>query len=162
MHAQVAALTSRPFSFAYHFAPDMLHEALRLYRERFVASDELPAPYAKLGVNVVCAPTDEQAQYLAGSGQLMFARMQRGDLQPVPSPETAAAHDWDDRERAMVAKRAATAVVGSPATVVAGLHALLADTGVQELMLSGVFHGAQAQADSLSLVAEAAGLPARS
>ncbi len=159
--AQVAALTSRPFSFAYHFAPDLLHEALRLYRERFEPSDQLPEPYAMLGVNVICAPTDEQARYLAGSGQLMFARMQRGDLAPVPSPETAAAHDWDDRERALVAKRAATAVIGSPATVVAGLQSLLEDTDVQELMVSGIFHGEQAQSDSLSLVADAAGLPGR-
>ena len=151
--AQVAALTSRPFSFAYHFAPQGLDEALHLYRSRFRPSEDLPEPYVMLGVNVVCAPTDDQAQYLAGSGRLMRRWLRQGRLQPVPTPETAAAELGNpdpDRET--------TSVVGSPETVVAGLRDLLDRTGVQELMLSGVLHDADAQQDSLELVATTAGL----
>ena len=151
--AQVAALTSRPFSFAYHFAPDLLFEALRLYRERFVPSEQLPEPYVMLGVNVVCAPTDDEAQHLAGSGRLMKRRIRRGDLRPVPTPETAAAElGTPDPDRPT------TNVVGSPETVRAALAELLERTGVQELMVSGVFHDPDHQRRSLELVAEATGL----
>jgi luciferase family oxidoreductase group 1 len=153
--AQVAALTSRPFSFAYHFAPDGLAEALRLYRERFVASDDLPAPYVMLGVDVVCAPTDDEAQHLAGSGRLMRRWLRRGDLRPVPTPETALAELGPPEPG-----RRSTSVVGSPDTVRRGLRDLLDRTGVQELMVSGVFHDAGAQARSLELVAETTGLAA--
>jgi luciferase family oxidoreductase group 1 len=151
--AQVAALTSRPFSFAYHFAPQGLEEALHLYRSRFVASDELPDPYVMLGVNVICAPTDDEAQYLAGSGRLMRRWLRTGDLRPVASPATA-------REALGPPDpgRPTTAMVGSPETVVAGLADLLERTGVQELMLSGVFFDGDDQTRSLELVAKAAGL----
>ncbi len=151
--AQVAALTSRPFSFAYHFAPQGLDEALHLYRSRFRPSDDLPEPYAMLGVNVVCAPTDDEAQHLAGSGRLMRRWLRQGRLQPVPTPETAAAELGPPDPH-----RRTTSVVGSPDTVVAGLVDLLGRTGVQELMVSGVFHDADAQVRSLELVATATGL----
>ena len=151
--AQVAALTSRPFSFAYHFAPQGLDEALHLYRSRFRPSEALPEPHVMLGVNVVCAPTDDEAQFLAGSGRLMRRWLRMGDLRPVPTPETARevlGPPDPDRET--------TGVVGSPETVVAGLADLLERTEVQELMISGVFHDAEAQARSLELLATAAGL----
>ena len=151
--AQVAALTSRPFSFAYHFAPDGLQEALGLYRERFVPSDDLPEPHVMLGVNVVCAPTDHEAQRLAGSGRLMRRRLRRGDLQRVPSPETALA-ELGPPDPA----QPGTSVVGSPDTVRRGLAELVERTGVQELMVSSVFHDGADHVTSLELVAGATGL----
>jgi luciferase family oxidoreductase group 1 len=44
--AQVAGALGLPFAFASHFAPDMLDEALHIYRSHFRASAALDAPYA--------------------------------------------------------------------------------------------------------------------
>src|ERR1041384_4586046 len=62
--AQLAARFGLPYAFASHFAPAALHDALRVYRETFKPSAQLPGPYAMAGVNVICADTDEEARYL--------------------------------------------------------------------------------------------------
>src|SRR5688572_5327643 len=64
--AQVAAGLGLPFSFASHFAPAMLHEAIATYRDRFTASEFLEKPYVMLGVNVVAAETDGEARFQIG------------------------------------------------------------------------------------------------
>ena len=44
--AQLAAQMGLPFAFASHFAPDMLLQALHLYRTQFKPSERLEKPYA--------------------------------------------------------------------------------------------------------------------
>ncbi len=60
--AQLAAALGLPYGFASHFAPQLLHEAVALYREQFEASEQLDAPYVIAGVNVLAADTDAEAQ----------------------------------------------------------------------------------------------------
>ena len=50
--AQLAAQFGLPYAFASHFAPQALHAALQVYRERFQPSPQLDASYAMAGVNV--------------------------------------------------------------------------------------------------------------
>ncbi|HAW22515.1 MAG TPA: LLM class flavin-dependent oxidoreductase, partial [Pseudomonas sp.] len=63
--AQLAAAKGLPYAFASHFAPRYMHEAIRLYRENFRPSEVLDKPYVMLGVPLMAADTDEQAEYLA-------------------------------------------------------------------------------------------------
>ena len=65
--AQLAAKLGLPYSFASHFAPRMLGQAIELYRENFEPSEYLDKPYVSMGVPVVVADTDEEAQFLATS-----------------------------------------------------------------------------------------------
>jgi luciferase family oxidoreductase group 1 len=59
--AQLAARLGLPYAFASHFAPDALHQAVRVYRETFTPSQQLAEPYVIAGVNVVAADTHEEA-----------------------------------------------------------------------------------------------------
>src|SRR5699024_9028666 len=59
--AKLAAALGLPYSFASHFAPDSLHEAVRTYREEFTPSAQLSEPHVVTGVNVVAADTAERA-----------------------------------------------------------------------------------------------------
>ena len=54
--AKLAASLGLPFAFASHFAPDLLQEALDLYRDEFRASASLARPYAMAAVAVFAAP----------------------------------------------------------------------------------------------------------
>ncbi len=65
--AQLAAYLGLPYAFASHFAPRMLHQALAIYRQTFKPSAALAKPYAIVGVPVIAAPTDAEAQFLASS-----------------------------------------------------------------------------------------------
>src|SRR5438552_776370 len=62
--AQLAAMLGLPFAFASHFAPDALMPALQTYRAEFQPSAQLDRPYAMVGVNVIAAETDAEAQRL--------------------------------------------------------------------------------------------------
>src|SRR5215217_441663 len=57
---QLAARLGLPFSFASHFAPDHLGQALVIYRGSFRASETLKEPYVMPCINVFAAETDEE------------------------------------------------------------------------------------------------------
>ena len=57
--AQLAAKLGLPYSFASHFAPRMLGQAIQLYRDNFEASEYLDRPYISMGVPTVVAHSDE-------------------------------------------------------------------------------------------------------
>ena len=59
--AQLAAQLGLPFAFASHFAPAHLDEAVAIYRSRFLPSDELAQPHVTAAMNVVVAPTEDEA-----------------------------------------------------------------------------------------------------
>ncbi len=84
--AQVAAALGLPFSFASHFAPQLLHEAIDVYRDRFTPSEHSQAPYVMLGVNIVAADTDAEARFLASSGRQSFASLRAGRPITLPPP----------------------------------------------------------------------------
>ncbi len=117
-----------PFAFAAHFAPEYLYAAARLYREQFRPSDVLKNPYLIVAVQVIAAETDAAARRLFTTPQQRFLRLIRNQpvelLPPVDSMEPL----WrDDLERAAVESRLGAAIVGSDATVKAGLEKLVGE-----------------------------------
>ena len=153
--AQVAALLGQRYAFANHFAPALLDQALAIYRGRFRPSADLDRPEVLVAATVICAPTDDEARHLASSGALAMVRLRRNDLRPLPSPEEATAHPWDELERAMRDQLTASWIVGDPARCAEGLTALQHRTGADELMLAGSVWDADAHRRGLALVVEA-------
>jgi luciferase family oxidoreductase group 1 len=153
--AQVAGALGLPFSFAHHFAPHNTDAALAIYRDTFRPSRELAAPYAMIGVPVICADTTERARWLSGSSALSFVRLRQGRPQQLATPEAAAEYVFTPAERELVRSWTAPLIVGDPATVREQLDALAARTGVDELMITTMVHGAADRLRSYELVAEA-------
>jgi len=60
--AQLAAEFGLPFAFASHFAPQALHQAIAIYRERFQPSKQLQQPYVMAALSVMAADSVEEAQ----------------------------------------------------------------------------------------------------
>ncbi|MEH0165770.1 LLM class flavin-dependent oxidoreductase [Paucibacter sp. JuS9] len=152
--AQLAAYLGLPFAFASHFAPDLLMQALDIYRSQYRPSARHPRPHAMMGLNVVVADSDEQAAYLFTSLQQRFLGMQRGQRGPLPRPVDSMDALWTAAEKAGVQRMLAEAVVGSPATVRAGLRATLARTQVDEFIVACGVHDAAARQRSYTLLAE--------
>ena len=61
--AQLAAQRGLPYAFASHFAPRLLHQAVDLYRSLFQPSAQLAKPYVVIGVPLVAAPSDDEAEF---------------------------------------------------------------------------------------------------
>ena len=133
--AQLAGTLGLPFAFAAHFAPEYLYAAARLYRERFRPSAALRRPYLMVAVPVIVAETDVAARRLFTTPQQRFLRLIRNQpvelLPPVDSMEKL----WNDFERAAVETRLSASVVGSQATVQAGLEKLVLQTQADELIV---------------------------
>jgi luciferase family oxidoreductase group 1 len=134
--AQLAGMLGLPFAFAAHFAPEHLYAAAQLYRNHFRPSEVLQKPYLMVAMQVISAETDASARRLFTTPQQRFLRLIRNQpvelLPPVDSMEGL----WqDDRERAAVESRLRAAIVGSNATVKAGLEKLVGETGADEVIV---------------------------
>ena len=151
--ARLAALLGLPFAFAYHFAPQLLDEALDAYRGGFRPSPSLDAPRVMVGVSVVCAESDDDARFLAGPSALQILLRSKGRGGPLSRPETAATHPYTAGERAFVAAALMSHVIGGPATVRAGLAGLARRTRADELILSTRVHSLEDRVASLRLTA---------
>ena len=135
--AQLAARLGMPFAFAAHFAPGYLYEAARMYRSQF-RPGVIAEPHLMVAVPVVAAETDEQAQFLFTGPLQRFLRLVRGQpvelMAPVKSMDEIE-RPWSALEREAVRERLAEAIVGSNATVRAGLEKLVERTGADEVIV---------------------------
>lgn len=154
--ARLAAMLGLPFAFAAHFAPDLLIEAARLYRVHFRPSEVLQQPWLMVGVQVIAAETDAEARRLFTTPQQRFLRLIRNQpvelLPPVDSMDTV----WNDWERVAVESKLRAAIVGSNATVQAGLEQLVAATGADEVIAVTDTWNHEARLESYRRVAEIA------
>ncbi|MHB8379057.1 MAG: LLM class flavin-dependent oxidoreductase [Acidimicrobiales bacterium] len=156
--AQLAGMLGLPFSFAFHFAPNLLDPALDIYRSTFRPSLLLDGPRAMVAVSVLCAPTSEEARWLAGSTALSILQRRTGQVGLLPSPEEAETHPFTATERAFVDEAMASHVIGDTTEVLDGLERLRQRTDADELMLSTRTHSHATRLRSLELIAESWGL----
>lgn len=133
--AQLAAMLGLPFAFAAHFAPDYLYTAAQMYRERFQPSAALSRPHLMVGVQIIAAETDAAARRLFTTPQQRFLRLIRNQPVELLPPVDSMQNLWQDFERAAVESRLGAAIVGSNATVKAGIERLVESTGADELIV---------------------------
>lgn len=152
--AQLAAMLGLPFAFASHFAPELMEQALALYRERFTPSAQLDKPYAMLTVNVFAAGTDAEAMRLFTSMQIAFVNMLRDQRGLVQPPVDNIEDYWNVQEKAWVSEKLSRSFVGSEATVEEGLRSFLDAHKPDELMISGHFFDPRERLRSMAITAE--------
>ena len=152
--AQLAAQLGLPYAFASHFAPDMLFEALHVYRSTFRPSEHLHKPHVMVGVMGVAADTDAEAEFLYTSMQQSFANLRRNVRAPFPKPSHDAVADLTADERVMIDHMLRYALVGSPATIAPRLASFLERTQADELIVSMPVHAIEARLHALALFAQ--------
>jgi luciferase family oxidoreductase group 1 len=149
--ARVAAELGLPFSFASHFAPALLFEALTAYREGFKPSERLSEPRVMLGVNVVAAETDDEARFLASSGRQSFASLRAG--QPIRLPPPSQEWARDPTEPADPILRPRVSFVGCPRTIAGEIRDFVGRTRADELILVSHVYDHAARLRSYELAA---------
>ncbi len=151
--AQLAAHLGLPFAFASHFAPEMLLDALKIYRDTYRPSARWPEPHTMVAVNVIAADTDADAAFLFTSLQQRFLGMRRGIRGPLPKPVPSMDALWSPAEREQVMRMLWASAVGSPDTVARQLNRLLELTQADELIVAGATHDPAARLHGLALLA---------
>ncbi|HEU5297291.1 MAG TPA: LLM class flavin-dependent oxidoreductase [Burkholderiaceae bacterium] len=151
--AQLAAYLGLPYAFASHFAPDLLEQALDVYRDTYRPSPRWPQPHTMVGVNVIAADSDAEGARLLTSLQQRFLGMRRGVRGPLPRPVPSMDGLWDDAERAGVQRMLAATASGGPDKVRRELHAIVERTRADELIVAGAIHDHAARLRSYEIVA---------
>ena len=142
------------YAFARHFSPNPPAPAIRAYRDRFTASTEFPQSHVIVGVSVICAPTDAEADHLARSSDLVWVRLHRGEFGlPLPSPEEASQYPYSAQERVVVDANRLRHFIGSPPRVAGFLRHLIEDTGADEIMVTSAMYGKEERFRSYELLA---------
>jgi luciferase family oxidoreductase group 1 len=159
--AQLAAVLGLPYAFASHFAPEQLLQALQIYHQHFEPSEQSTKPHAMVGVNIIAAETDAEAKRLWTTQQMSFTNMFRGtrglSAPPIDDIETY----WSPAEKMQAMGMLRRSIIGSPETVSAGMKALIAETGADELMIVSDVYDHPTRLRSYELIAKAhAGLAA--
>ena len=155
--AQVAAALGLPYAFASHFAPAELMSALEVYRRNFRPSPQLQRPYVMLGFNVFAADDESQARLLASSVQQAFVNLRTGQPSQLPPPQAGFLERLPAPARLMLEQALSCSAIGTLDQVRAALHAFVARTGADELMItSQVFdHAARLRSFEIAAIAAA-------
>ncbi len=133
--AQLAAQRGLPYAFASHFAPRMLLQAVALYRSLFQPSAQCDKPYVVIGVPIVAAPTDGQAQYLASSIYQRVLGIVTGQRKSLQPPVENYLESLLPQEYAAIADFLGAAAIGGPERVQRQLQHLADITQADEIML---------------------------
>jgi luciferase family oxidoreductase group 1 len=153
--AELAAAVGMGFAFAHHFAEHDAESAMLTYRGHFKASETLREPYAILATAAIAADSDEEAERIAASADLLFARRAKGEYLPLTSPEEAAAYPYTPADRARIARHRERLIVGSVEKVKTRLLSLKETTRADELMLTTMTYDHAARLHSYELLAKA-------
>ena len=151
--AQLAAVMGLPYAFAGHFAPEMMQQAIDIYRVGFKPSEHLRESKVMVGVQVLAAETDQRAEQLATSLYQRFLgiiRNQRVNLQPPVDNMDAI---WNPMEKEIVLSKLSKSIIGGPEKVKAGMQKLVEETGADELMIVSDAYDHQERLKSFEIIA---------
>ena len=150
--AQLAAKLGLPYSFASHFAPRMLGQAIEIYRDNFQASEYLDKPYVSMGVPTVVAATDDEAQYLASSSYQRILNLIRGHSLKLKPPIESTQGLASSAEQMAIQNFYAMAQIGSPETVKTGLNKIANQYDVDEFIFTCDIYDTQKRLENFSLL----------
>ena len=159
--AELAAAVGMGFAFAHHFADYDATSAMLSYREHFKPSATFPEPYAILGAAIIVADSDAQAERIASSADLHYARRGKGEYAPLASPDEAAAYPYAPIDRERIAHHRNRLIVGGVETVMKRLLPLIEATRADEIMVTTMVYDHAARRHSYELLAQAFGVAAR-
>lgn len=136
--AELSAELGLPFSFASHFAPAYVMQALQIYHQNFRPSKALKEPYTMLGINVIAADTDEKAAYLATSLKQQFLNIGKGISQKFQPPVKDIESTWSSQEKYALEQSLSSkaTIIGGPETVKRKLDSFLEETKTNEFIIS--------------------------
>ncbi|CAN5418321.1 LLM class flavin-dependent oxidoreductase [soil metagenome] len=142
------------YSFAQFISGEDGAPLVRAYRESFRPSAHLATPQASLGIGVICAETQEEAERLALSMHLWRFRIIRGFDRGIPTPEQAIEQFAEVGISPVLFREDTRNVVGDPERVRTELLRLAERYGVEEVMTVTVTHSFEARVRSYELLAE--------
>ena len=152
--AVLAAQKGLPYVFASHFAPTYFLQASDYYRKNFIASEQLSSPYFISCVNIILADSDEEADFMATSFYQMALGIVRGRSYPLKKPVTSMDSIWSREEATAIQHMMAYTFIGSQTTVKKQLEKFIAESAIDELMVTTNIYSQEDRLKSYELLAK--------
>lgn len=149
--AHLAAIMGLPFAFASHFAPDLMEDALALYRHRFEPSERLQKPYAMLAINAIIGETLAEAQHAATSLEQHFIALRRGHPMQFPAPRSVS---WNEQEQVLIDRTLRHMFTGTADVVAKSISSFIKQYRPDELMIGTPLFSQQGRRTTLIGIAE--------
>jgi len=158
--AKIAAQLGTSYAFAEFFGTPGGREAIRYYLEHFEPNPLLPnRPRTMIATIAVCAETEEEADRLAKSADLLFLGVRTGKEMPfLPSVQTAVDYPYSNVEQVLVREIRQRRAVGTPDQVKERLLKLSEEYNAEEILINSPIHDERARIRSYELIAEAFGI----
>ena len=153
--AAYAAHFGLAYSFAHFIAPQVTAPVMKYYRDQFQLSASLAAPRANAGVFVICADTQEEADYLVASRDPWRLKLNYGQHLPYAHPDEALAYDYNAQEQKVVAANRANRFAGTPESLREQLTAFADENGFEELLVLTITYDFDTRLRSYELLADA-------
>ncbi|MFM1655821.1 LLM class flavin-dependent oxidoreductase [Brevibacillus sp. B_LB10_24] len=158
--ARIAAELGTSYAFAEFFGTPGGQEATRYYLDRFKPNGLLEDhPRSMIAVLAICAETEEEANRLAKSSDLLFLGIRTGMEMPyLPSVQTAIDYPYTQMDLLVIQQLRQRRIIGTPAQVKEQLLQMGADYSVGEILINTPIHDQKARIRSYELIAEAFGM----
>ena len=147
-----------PYAFAHFFSPVHTRAAIEAYQRGFRGGRERTKPEATVAVGVICAETQEEADYLASSVRLLQQRIRFGDRSPVASPDDALRELRQLGDIAVEEGEWPRYFVGTAAVVGRKLREMAEELGTGEVVVNSIVWEQGKRVRSYELLAEEFGL----
>jgi luciferase family oxidoreductase group 1 len=159
--ARIAAMLGTSYAFAEFFGTPGGEEATQYYNEHFEPNPTLEAhPRSMIATLAICAETEEEANRLATSSDLLFLGIRTGiEMQFLPSVQTAMDYPYTEMDLLHIRQTRQRRVVGTPAQVKEQLLRMGSDFNVGEILINSPIHDEKARIRSYELIADAFGSP---
>lgn len=152
--AHLAAKKGLPYVFASHFAPGQLFEALNIYYNNFEPSEFLQEPYTMVGLNVIAADTDEEAEILSTSMIQMLLGVVSGNIDYMQKPIEMTPELLEIANHPALKQMMKYSFVGSKESVRSKTEEFLKKTGANEVMVVSHIYDSDARIKSFRLFSE--------
>lgn len=155
--AQLAAMLGLPFAFASHFGQQQMPAAIAAYRGQFRPSRFLDKPYLMLGLSVIAADTDAEAELIATSQHEGFIELFTGNPGKLPPPDAGLERRLTAERLPILRDLQSRTVVGSQDTVRAQMADFAARTAADEIIVTAQIYDEAARMRSFELIGELIG-----
>jgi luciferase family oxidoreductase group 1 len=155
--AELAAHRGLPFSFAHFFGHAAQGPAIvEHYRRQFRPSRECAEPNVHIAVQVMCADTQEEAEWHASSLRLGRIQMARNEKREgIVSPEEASRHVFTPEELRFLEKSGMRGTTGDLTRVIAELDDLALQYATDHFGIVTICYDFKARMRSYELLAQA-------
>ncbi len=159
--ASIAAALGLPFTYAHFISGDDGEAGLAgpdimaAYRSRFTPQHALAKPETAIAVSVICAPTMEEAEYLAQTRHVWVVQLLTGQHAVFLPPDEAAKAPLTDQQRALLPLAGRRCLIGDPQRLRDGLQEIAARYSTKTLVLHSFIHDPAARERCYALIAEA-------